>query len=87
MRFDSLAILILSAGCLTPFAIAGLLRLIDHCIERGMRMYVNIRCGCGDCIHFDSCNDSEIVFHDDPVCSEFVSKFETKGGEENDNDN
>lgn len=86
MRFDSLAILILSAGCMTPFVIAGLLQLLDHCIERGMRMYVNIRCSCGDCIHFDSCNDSEIVFHDDPVCSDFVSKFEMKGGEENVND-
>lgn len=46
MRFDSLAILIITAGCITPFVIAGLLRLIDHCIERGMRMYVTIRFGC-----------------------------------------
>lgn len=38
MRFDSLAILILSAGCMTPFVIAGLLQMIDRIIERGMYM-------------------------------------------------
>lgn len=46
-------------------------------------MYINIRCGCGDCIHFDECRDAEIVFHDDPVCENFESKFENRKENEN----
>ena len=37
MRFDTLAILILCSGCLCPFIIAQLLKIIDECIERMKR--------------------------------------------------
>lgn len=37
MRFETLAILLYVSGCIAPFAIAGILKAIDHLIERRLK--------------------------------------------------